>query len=169
MSQDQVLRIIEAREGVNLIPPERIQYNGVQPFASDGIELWLRAKEDSIEIAIHHAMGQNFRAVLRRKYQEEVGCIIKGSILTFRERLSWARFEQISAEYVVRLVDTLRPKAFKPHNALRNLLMERLVSLSIGLAADNPSEIEYVLQFQDGLEFRQRVKRENASDIFGPR
>ncbi|MDD5759879.1 MAG: hypothetical protein PHI06_12450, partial [Desulfobulbaceae bacterium] len=63
---------------------------------------------------------------------------------------------------------TLRPKAFKPHSALRDLLIQRLVSLSIGLAADNPSEIEYVLQFQDGLEFRQRVKRENASDVFGP-
>jgi len=168
MSQDQVLRITEAREGVNSIPPERIQYNGVQPFASDGIELWLGIKEDGIEIAVHHTIGQNFRAVLRKKYQDEVGCIVKGSILTFRERLSWARFEQISAEYVVRLVDTLRPKTFKPHNALQNLLMERLICLSIGLAADDHSQIEYVLRFQGDLEFRRRIKREDASDVFGP-
>ncbi|MHB8830751.1 MAG: hypothetical protein ACYC44_01385 [Patescibacteria group bacterium] len=169
MNQNQVLRVIEAREGLNSIPSERIQYNGVQPFTSDGLEFWLRIKDDGIEIAIHHIIGPNFRAILHDRYRDFEGiCTVKGSVLTFREHLPWTRFEQISEGYVVKLVDMLRPKNFKPHNALRDLLMERLMRLSIGLATDNPSEIEYVLQFQDGLEFRQRVKRENASDVFGP-
>ncbi len=170
MSQDQVLHIIEVSEKVNnSIPPGRIQYNGIQPFASDGLELWLRTKEDGLEIAVHHIIGPNFRPILHKRYRDFEGiCTVKGSVLTFREHLSWTRFEQISAGYVVRLVDTLQPKVFKPHNAPLNLLIERLVCLSIGLAANDHSQIEYVLQFQDGLEFRQLVKRENVSDIFGP-
>lgn len=150
------------------IPAERVHYDGVQPVADDGVELWLRVERDSVEVAIHHILGANLDRFLREKHKgDEQHPLVNGSITTFKERLSWDRIAELTVRHVVRLVDAVRPHALNPHHVLHTFLMERLVELRIKRTADG-SGIEYSLQFQDDLTLTQHVPRKNCSDIFDP-
>lgn len=150
------------------IPAERIHYDGVLPLADDGLELWLRVERDSVEVAIHHILGANLDCFLRKKHKgDEQHPLVNGSIATFKERLSWDRIAELTAQHVIKLVDAVRPRALNPHHVLHTFLMERLVEVCIKRTADG-SGIEYILRFQDDLTLIQRVPWKNCSDIFDP-
>ena len=148
------------------IPRARIFHEGLEPFAFDGIELWTTQTPGGFEIRLHYVLGPTFKAVLRDRLWEQDRCLVNGGILHFKDTLPWESVEALVAASTVRPYEILRQPALTRARIVQTLLLERLDRLTIRVAADDATALAFDLQLNDGQVMRQRVKRDDWSDIF---
>lgn len=151
------------QNATHVISSEKICFEGVQPLAFDGIDLWLNITPQGIEVTVNHIVGPNLETLLRKKYKGSYLIQVKGSLLRFQDHISWDQFTEMSGEHTFKPIDIVKPNALR--KVLHHFMMDQVKSLIIRIDPDDPTLIEYILRFNGGHEMKQRVKRDNTSDV----